>query len=75
MNVSNKVCNNILNCLSEVERVNNFCYLEDNMNSGGSELAVTRRLELEWKAFESMFSILCGKRHTCMLKGKFIGHV
>ena len=36
MNVSNKVCNNVSNaCLSELERVNNFCNLEDNMNGGG----------------------------------------
>ena len=36
MNVSNKVCKNVLNvCLSELERVNNFCYLGDNMNGEG----------------------------------------
>ena len=51
-------------CLSELERVNNFCYLGDNMNGGGrSELAVTRRIELGWKSFNSMFSMLCGKRY------------
>ena len=36
MNGSNKEFNNVLNgCLSELEGVNNFCYLEDNMNGGG----------------------------------------
>ena len=35
MNVSNKEGNKVSNgCLSESERVNNFCYLEDNMNGG-----------------------------------------
>ena len=70
MNVSNEICNNVLNvCLSELKRVNNFCYLEDNMNGGeGSELAFTRRLGLGWKAFNGMFSMLCGKRHTWNVK-------
>ena len=62
MNVSHKVCNNFLNvCLSELERVNSYCYLGDNMNGGReSELAVTlrmmivlsRRGGLRWKAAE-----------------------
>ena len=41
MNVSNKIFNKVLNvCLSELEKVNNYCYLGDNMKSGGgSELA------------------------------------
>ena len=58
MNVSNKVCNNVSNVfLSELERVNNFCYLGDNRNCGrGSELAVKRRIGLGWKAFKSMSS-------------------
>ena len=48
MNASKKKCNNVSNsCLSEMERVNNYCYLRDNMNGGGgSELAVTRRIGL-----------------------------
>ena len=77
MNVSNKVCNNVLNvCLSELKRVNNFCYSKDNMSGGeGSELDVTRRIRLGWKAFNSMSSILCGKRHTWNIKKKFIKHV
>ena len=44
MNGSNEECKNVLNgCLSELERVNNYCYLGDNMNSGGEsgELVVT----------------------------------
>ena len=58
MNVSNKVCNNVLNvCLSELEKVNSYCYLEDNMNG------VTCRIELGWKAFNGVSSMLCGKRH------------
>ena len=35
------------------------------MNGGrGSELAVTRRIGLGWKAFNSVSSMLFGKRHT-----------
>ena len=62
MNVSNKVCNIDLNVyLSELERVNNYCYLRDNMNGrGGSELAVTCRKRLSWKTFNSMSSMLWG---------------
>ena len=43
MNCSNEECDNVSGgCLSELERINNFCYLEDNMNGEGrSELAVT----------------------------------
>ena len=65
MNVSNEEYKNVSNvCLSELERVNNFCYLGYNMNGGGgSELAVTRRIGLGWKAFNSMSSMLCGKTH------------
>ena len=71
MNVSNKVCNNVLNvCRKKLERPNNFCYLGDNMNGGGgSELAVTSRIELGWKAFNSVSSMLRGKRHTWNIKG------
>ena len=36
----------------------------------GSELAVTRRIGLGWKAFNSVSSMLCGKRHTWNIKGK-----
>ena len=61
INFSNEKCNNVLNvCLSELERVNNFCYLGVNMNGGGGrELAVTRKIGLGWKAFNSMSSMLC----------------
>ena len=70
MNVSNKVCNNVLKFrLSELERVNNYCYLRDNVNGGGgSELAVTRRIGLGWKAFNSMSPMLCDKRYTWNVK-------
>ena len=45
------------------------------MNGGeGSELDVTRRIGLGWKAFNSISIILCGKTHG-ISKGKFIGHV
>ena len=66
MNVSNEECNNVSNfCLSELARVNNFCYLGHNMNGReGSELAVTRRIGLEWTAFNSILSMLCGERRT-----------
>ena len=41
------------------------------MNGGErSELAVTRRICLGWKAFNSMSSMLCGKRNTWNIKGK-----
>ena len=60
INVSNEVCNNVLNvCLSELERVNSYCYLGDNMNGGrGIKLAVTRLSGLGWKAFNSMSSVM-----------------
>ena len=58
-------------CLGELERVNSYCYLGDKMNGGGgSELAVTRRIGLGWKAFNSVSSMLCGKRHTWNIKGQ-----
>ena len=70
MNISNEKCNNVSNvCLSELEKANSYCYLGDNMNGGGgSELAITRRIGLGWKAFNSMSSMLCGKRHTWNIK-------
>ena len=37
---------------------------------GGSELAVIRKIGLGWKVFNSMSSMLCGKRHTWNIKGK-----
>ena len=57
--------------LSELEREDNFCYLGDTVNGGGgSELVVTRRVGLDWKAFNTMSSMLCGKRYTWNLKGR-----
>ena len=55
MNGSNEKCKNASNgCLGELERVNSYCYLGDNVNGGGgSELAVTRRIGLGWKTFNS----------------------
>ena len=65
MNGSNEECKNVSNSfLSGLERVNSYCYVKDNMNGGGgSELAVTRRIGLGWKAFNSMSSMICGKTH------------
>ena len=59
MNASMEECNDALNnFMNEMERVNNYCYLGDNMNGErGSELAVTRRIGLGWKAFNSMSSM------------------
>ena len=58
-------------CLSELEKVNSYCYLGDNANGGRrSEPVVTRRIGLGWKAFNSMSSMLCGKRHTWNIKEK-----
>ena len=37
---------------------------------GGSELAIIRRIGLGWKAFNSVSSTLCGKRHTWNIKGQ-----
>ena len=70
MNGANVECKNSLNgCLGELETVNS--YLEDNVNGGrGSELAVTRKIGLGWKAFNSVSSMLCGKRHTWNIKGQ-----
>ena len=72
MKGANEECKNVSNsCLSELERVNNYFFLRDNMNEGGrSELAVTRRIGLGWKAFNSMSSMLCSKRHTWNIKGQ-----
>ena len=72
MNGANVECKNASNgCLGELERVNSYCYLEDNVNGGGeSEPAVTRRIWLGWKAFNSVSSMLCGKRHTWNIKGQ-----
>ena len=72
INGANVECKNASNgCLGELERVNSYCYLGDNVNGGGgSELAVTRRIGLDWKAFNSVSSMLCGKRHTWNIKGQ-----
>ena len=72
MNGSNEECKNASNgCLGELERVNSYCYLGDNVNGGGGiELAVIRRIGLGWKAFNSVSSMLCGKRHTWNIKGQ-----
>ena len=53
---------------SEFKKEDNFCYHSGNMNDGGE--SVTRRIGLEWEAFNSMSSMLCGKRHTWNIKGK-----
>ena len=55
--------------------MNSYCYLGDNINGGGNELAVTRRIGLSWKAFTSMSSMLCGERHTWNIQKKIIRHV
>ena len=70
MNASNELCKNAWHgCLHRLERVNISCYLREKMNSGGrSELAVTRRIKLDWKAEDSMSSMLCDKRHTWNIK-------
>ena len=72
MNGSNEECKNASNgCLGKLDRVNSYCYLGDNVNGGGgSELAVTRRIGLDWKTFNSVSSMICGKRHTWNIKGQ-----
>ena len=40
---------------------------------GGSELAVTQRIGLDWKAFNSMASMLCSKKHTWNIKRQIYG--
>ena len=72
MNGANVECKNASNgCLGELERVNSYCYLGDNVNGGGgSELAVTRRIGLGRKAFNSVSSMLFDKRHTWNIKRK-----
>ena len=72
MNGAKVECKNASNgCLGELERVNSYCYLGDNVNGGEeSELAVTRRIGLGWKAFNSVSSMLCGKRLTWNIKGQ-----
>ena len=72
MNGAKVECKNASNgCLSELERVNSYCYLGDKVNGGrGSELAVTRRIGLGLKAFNSVSSMLCDKRHTWNIKGQ-----
>ena len=77
INGSNEECKNVSNnCLSNLEKVNSYCYLGVNKNGGGgSELAVTRRIGLGWKAFNSMSSLLCGKRHTWNIKEQINKHM
>ena len=72
MNGAKVECKNASNgCLGELERINSYCYLGDNVNGGGgSELAVTRRIGLGWKAFNSVSFMLCDKRHTWNIKGQ-----
>ena len=72
MNAAKVECKNVSNgCLRELERGNSYFYLGDNVNGGGgNELAVTRRIRLGWKAFNSVSSMLCGKRHTWNIKGQ-----
>jgi len=36
---------------------------------GGSDLAVTRRVGLGWKAYYTLSTILCGERYSLNLKG------
>ena len=53
MNGLIKECNDVSNgCLSELERENNMS------GKGGRELAITRKIGLGWKAFNSMPSML-----------------
>ena len=77
MNGANVKCKNASNgCLGELERVNSYCYLEDNVNGGGgSELAVTRRSD--WTGRHSTVCLLCYvvKDTRGILKEKFIGHL
>ena len=60
MNGANVECKNASNgCLGELEKVNSYCYLGNNVNGGGgSELAVTRRIGLGWKAYNSVSSMM-----------------
>ena len=52
-----------------MEKVNNYCYLEGNVNGEvRGELAVTHRVGLRWKSFNSMSSMLCGERHTWSIR-------
>ena len=48
MNVSNKECNNVSSdCLNELVRVNNYCYLGDNMNGEGGSCYTKDRAGIE----------------------------
>ena len=47
MNGANEECNILNGCLSELDTVNNYFYLGNNMNGRGkSELAVTQKIVL-----------------------------
>ena len=71
MNGSNEECKNASNgCLGELEKVNSYCYLGNNVNGGGASELATRRIRLDWKAFNSVSFMLCGKRHTWNIKGQ-----
>ena len=74
-NGSNEECKNASNgCLGELDRVNSYCYLGENVKGGGgSELAVTRRIGLGWKAVCLLCYVV--KDTHGILKNKFIGHV
>ena len=55
--------------LGELDGVKNICYLGDSIDGGGgSDLAPTRRVALGLKVFNTLSSILCGKRYMSNLK-------
>ena len=58
--------------VGELDRVKNFCFLGDSIDSGGggSDLAATRGVGLGWNTLNTLSSILCGKRYTSNLKGR-----
>ena len=55
----------------EEETVNEFCYLEDRLNTSGScEAAVTARVRIGWVRFRECGELLFGNRFPLKMKGK-----
>ena len=58
-------------CMTNIEKVDRFCYLGDTINSGGGcEVSVVRRCQFGWLKFNELSSLLCGNRFSMKIKGK-----
>ena len=56
---------------NEVETVNKFCCLGDQLNfNGGYEAAKTARMRLCWMKFKECAELLLGKRYSLKIKAR-----